>query len=337
MRIWSLGSNGQAQLSLGHENDTSSPTACLLPPALRQYRGGVTIRCGGNHTLLLTADGELYGCGSNAYQQLGAGKEILSLTQFTALHRSQRWKLIACGFNFSILVSCDDEIYSTGSCTKGSLGLHREILQTQGLERVEIALGDRQVSAVHAGIAHVVVLLSDGSLLGWGSGRNGALGPGGQAVVHSPSLIRHPAAVEALAVGKSWTAILTKTTLTILGSSRFDLSTHNLSICDISALEANWSTLHMLMKDGSVQSRGRADRGQHPPPNLPPISVLSGGTEHSVAIGADGKVYVWGWNEHGNCGPGGEDVTSTRALQLEDDVRIESVAAGYGSTFICGS
>ncbi|CAL5869608.1 uncharacterized protein PFLUO_LOCUS3838 [Penicillium psychrofluorescens] len=48
---------------------------------------------------------------------------------------------------------------------------------------------------------------------------------------------------------------------------------------------------------------GRNDRGQHPPPNLPPPTTLAVGSEHVLALLEDGTAAAFGWGEHGNCGP----------------------------------
>ncbi|KXG54117.1 Regulator of chromosome condensation, RCC1 [Penicillium griseofulvum] len=55
--------------------------------------------------------------------------------------------------------------------------------------------------------------------------------------------------------------------------------------------------------DGSVVAWGRNDRGQLPPPNLPPPAKLAVGSEHAIALLGDARVAAFGWGEHGNCGP----------------------------------
>ncbi|KAJ5666936.1 hypothetical protein N7462_011345 [Penicillium macrosclerotiorum] len=65
MRLFALGSNGSGQLALGHTEDVSLPTQCLFtnPPA--PVDEIVHIAAGGNHTLLLTKQGHVYGAGAN--------------------------------------------------------------------------------------------------------------------------------------------------------------------------------------------------------------------------------------------------------------------------------
>jgi hypothetical protein len=39
-------------------------------------------------------------------------------------------------------------------------------------------------------------------------------------------------------------------------------------------------------------------------PQEVPFASVSAGSEHSMALSADGRLYVWGWNEHGQVGDG---------------------------------
>ncbi|KAJ5604736.1 Regulator of chromosome condensation RCC1 [Penicillium lagena] len=55
-------------------------------------------------------------------------------------------------------------------------------------------------------------------------------------------------------------------------------------------------------RPGHLIAWGRNDRGQHPPPNLPPPAMLAVGSEHVLALLEDGTVAAFGWGEHGNCG-----------------------------------
>ena len=55
---------------------------------------------------------------------------------------------------------------------------------------------------------------------------------------------------------------------------------------------------------------------------------IAAGSEHSLAIGSDGKLYVWGYNEYGQLGNGG-------AVNLKTPAAI-SLAAGVSATAIAG-
>ncbi|KAF9190407.1 Ultraviolet-B receptor uvr8 [Haplosporangium sp. Z 767] len=80
------------------------------------------------------------------------------------------------------------------------------------------------------------------------------------------------------------------------------------------------------------------------------IVSYSCGSEHTLAMTRSGHCYAWGWNEHGNCGSGGEamedlkDVPVPRRVQFPKTVSSASppssvsehgwVTGGYGSSWV---
>lgn len=339
MLLWALGSNSHSQLSLDHLQDVSTPALCVLPDSLAQDTSiAWTISCGGNHTLLLTGGGDLYGCGSNEYHQLGLPdtSDVMSIRR---LHSNKKWRFVTCGFSFSILVSSEDEVFATGTCSKGSLGLGPDVLATQDLRKLSLPIGRQRITGLVSGISHVVLQTSDGTLFGMGSGRKGALGTSILGNMFLPRSLDHePRGIEKLVAGRDWTAVLSTERITLLGSlGRLKITIpEDFDSSSVSEITSNWSTLHCLKTSGEIQSFGRSDRGQYPPPGQPKLTTLAGGSEHSAGIGEDGRVYVWGWNEHGNCGSGLKDVTSVRALEVPRLGKVKGVSAGCGTTFIYG-
>lgn len=126
-------------------------------------------------------------------------------------------------------------------------------------------------------------------------------------------------------------------------------------------IQAGWSslTLHHTRR-GTLRGLGRSTHGQHPPPRAGGrVVALAVGSEHSVALLADGRVVSWGWGEHGNCGrdvdargvvhegwnvlfepAAGEAVEGpvTRAVEkgegsCEDAVVVRGIGAGCASSF----
>ena len=98
--VYCVGLNDYGQLGLGH-NET--------PQLAKQHityftNNGITITqiaCGENHTMFLTSDGKVYGCGYNDYGQLGLGNQdtpqltIQEITYFT--NNGITITQIACG------------------------------------------------------------------------------------------------------------------------------------------------------------------------------------------------------------------------------------------------
>lgn len=94
---------------------------------------------------------------------------------------------------------------------------------------------------------------------------------------------------------------------------------------------------------GSIIAWGRNDRGQLPPPTLPPTVHLAVGSEHVLALLENGQVAAFGWGEHGNCGPDTDpqgNVSGTyNIVPLPETVnaaggRVIGVGAGCATSFV---
>jgi len=68
-------------------------------------------------------------------------------------------------------------------------------------------------------------------------------------------------------------------------------------------------------------------------PSLKVRKVISG-SEHCLALDGEGRVYSWGWNEHGNCGTGDtENVSSPTKIQFDNDKSICDIFVGSAHCF----
>lgn len=128
--VWGRNSNGQ--LGLGHTEPTPKPTALALrargAPANAPAESIVGGAVGKAHTLLITARGTLYSCGSAAAAQLGhsgAAKQ----GKFVPTPRAVAWPhaaappcRVAAGADFSIATDTAGRLYSWGHPQYGQLG-----------------------------------------------------------------------------------------------------------------------------------------------------------------------------------------------------------------------
>ncbi|KAJ5805024.1 hypothetical protein N7474_010911 [Penicillium riverlandense] len=96
-------------------------------------------------------------------------------------------------------------------------------------------------------------------------------------------------------------------------------------------------------RPGHLIAWGRNDRGQHPPPTLPPPTTLAVGSEHVLALLEDGTVAAFGWGEHGNCGPEtdarGNVAGTYNVISLPEDARtaggrVVGVGAGCATSWL---
>ncbi|VWU53040.1 UVB-resistance protein UVR8 homologue, partial [Hepatocystis sp. ex Piliocolobus tephrosceles] len=90
----------------------------------------INISCGDQHSLVLTQNGKVYGCGKGEFGRLGKGNHIDQLffeeiDYFTS--NNIIIKDIACGHSFSAALSVDGDVYVWGRNDYGQLGIENSI------------------------------------------------------------------------------------------------------------------------------------------------------------------------------------------------------------------
>ncbi|OLL21737.1 RCC1 repeat-containing protein [Neolecta irregularis DAH-3] len=338
LQIHALGSNSSFQLSTGDSLDSSKPRlvkfTCPLPSSRPK-----SISSGGNHTLLLLQDGSCFATGENSQGQCGIPRSRPVLPSFENTG-GQKWEIIAAGWSFSIFINVNSHVFSCGKGNRGELGLGKHINSTD-LVQIQYfpPIGSRIVD-VQIGVYHVVCILDNGQVWGWGDARKGQLGP-----IDSPTKtlftpIKLPGlsqkAVTA-ACGREFTIIgFEDQSIQVLGGTKWGVRYippdfgHRPWKC----IAASWGTAHILFSDGKVYSWGRNDRSQHIHLSADiSLQNISAGSEHVVALDTKGNVYASGWNEHGNCGQ--QDLNDVcELLPIDFPLKVDYIAAGCGTTFL---
>jgi NIMA (never in mitosis gene a)-related kinase len=85
---------------------------------------------------------------------------------------------VACGDNFSVFVTDNGIVMTTGSSDKGCLG-HGDWTSISRPKLIE-GLLSVDVTAVSCGPHHLAVVCSDGVVFTWGKGADGRLGLGNE-------------------------------------------------------------------------------------------------------------------------------------------------------------
>jgi len=271
----------------------------------------------------------------------------------------------------------ETEIYSCGTGDFGELALGA------GITRCEtptfVAAFKERIVHIAASARHVIMMLSDGLIRGCGSGRYGQLGiipeevtPAGAPPtsiwsLHELSTLNdltdgRPIEAYSIACGLRFTVMLARSTddwpdqkLWILGChgkhDKFGLrkAVPDARIDDLYVNEvlASWNTVHFELADATMISCGRNDKGQRLPASYSFPETLwnvKAGSEHAIASSNDGTVVMWGWGEHGNCGPvdGNGQLEGGRGfyvIQPKDlgARSLFSLGAGCATTFLYAS
>jgi len=347
MTIYALGSNGSGQLGIGNTEDVSVLTPLVTHDSLAVH-DICDIASGGNHTLFLTKSGRVYAAGSNEDGRCALVQDMLNSlvpTECALVNTGTKIKYCAATWSASIFVTDEDQIFVCGTGNNGELGLGKDVIFAPSPQIITSPSIKSNASIVQlvAGMSHVVLLLSDGSMFGWGNGRNGQIG-GPDEVVWTPRDIRNISfVVTRITCGKDFTLVASDPRhgqFALYGPNRrdrFDIkNSMPLSLPDWKCISSSWGNMYVVTNSGQVVSHGRNDHGQSGPSNLPPIQSLRAGSEHVIALTVDGRVLVWGWGEHGNCGSEtdkDQDVKD-RLQELRFEHRPLLIAAGCATTFI---
>ena len=218
--------------------------------------------------------------------------------------------MVAAGSQHSIGLDADGKVYAWGSDQYGQLGLGRPLLATVPQIVPGLNLGQRSGGPrMAAGIGHNVTVKSDGSVWAWGDNTRGQLGDGTTTNRRSPVKVPSLTAVVAVAAGNYHTlALKSDGSVWAWGYNFYG----QLGNGTTSANTSNFSPVQ-VRELGSV------------------VAVAAAGYGHSIALKADGSVWLWGLNYSGQLGDG---TTTDRLLptQVAGLTGVVAVAAGDSHT-----
>ncbi|RFU26902.1 hypothetical protein B7463_g9456, partial [Scytalidium lignicola] len=315
--VYALGSNGSGQLGVGHKEDISVPKPiCFQEPLTERI---ASVRAGGNHSLLLSSNGKLYWSGDPSSGACGLSHNT-EIPQFQLLcpfaeevDITGRIIHFAATWEASIIVFREESsqlsrVYSFGMGNKGELGLGELLFRTSKAELIkDFPPVGLEIVDLAASISHVIAVLSNGDVYGWGNGRKGQLGDAHDIVYFPRKISGINFKVSRAVCGREFTYLLSHPEdghHLIIGSDKWGIK--GLAPPDVKhwkEVGAGWGSIVVLLKNGKLLSWGRDDHGELAPPNLPPVSCVAVGSEHVLVLTTEGDVLTWGWGEHGNCGP----------------------------------
>ncbi len=355
--LYALGSNSHGQLGIGNHDDVSIARQCIFECDEKDPPGTIKrIATGGNHTLVLFDGGRLFSAGSNVHGQAGiksrastAADSPDSCATFTEVRFPTGFpiiKMCSATWTASIIVTSDDEIYSSGEGSMGELGTGLD--KSRNIEKLpRISPFHEAIVDIASGIKHTVVVLSDGTVYGWGHGRHAQLGePTG--IVRTPRQIKGLKGMRRVTCGSEFSYVVGEPRQgrhCILGSNKWGVRTlPSTYMQDWKDIGSNWGGIHVLTDTGRLVAWGRNDRGQLGPNDRATSEAFEQtalGSEHALALTASGRVLAWGWGEHGNCGSNidengnirGEGQLITPPL-IDAAAPIVGIAAGCATSFM---
>lgn len=396
MVLYAFGSNGSGQLGIGHKEDTNSPSKILFSDttaalaAFGDPETQLSLAFGGNHTLLLNrTTGKLYGTGDNSVHQLGSiplapastsgsgsgsdprnVKSEFCLAKFTELelpNGAAPVTHIAAGWQYSVAITSDGCVYTTGYGPKGELANGNDKLKThvrflKVYQFSSLAVGTNKkhsaaaaaaqvtVKQVSASLAHVAAVLSNGEVWGWGVGRKGQLGRSVSTISTRPVRIEYEFEEGA---GKALSVVCGRAFTVILGYTNRDVDSPN-SQPQIQLLGSDKSTTDMKTildsvnntSDSINESKSNSNNYKSTQENY--IKSISAGWSAVHILLESGKLVSAGNNSHGQLGPddNGESSSELPSLSLHSSGTEHSlgvckdgrtvVAWGWGEHGNCG-
>ncbi len=295
--LYSWGANNFAQLGDGTKTARRTPvpvTTSAAPAAAFPFQSVV----GGSYAAYaLGADGKVYAWGSNSYGQLGDGtiterRTPVPVSTATVPAAALPFTAVAAGTYAAYALGTDGNIYAWGDNIDGQLGDATTTGRRTPVPVSTSALpaGALPFTAVAARAGTVYGLGSDGNIYAWGSNTLGQVGDGTTTARQVPVPVS-TSAVPAAAL--PFTAVAAG----LYGA--YGLGT------DGNVYAWGWNDYGQV-GDGTTSTRLApvvVDASGLPAQALPFTSV-SAGSYTGNAVGADGNVYAWGWNEYGQVGDG---------------------------------
>jgi alpha-tubulin suppressor-like RCC1 family protein len=306
-KLYGWGKGNSGQVGDGSTFHRNAPVLVSLP-------AGVTVGAlvaGGDHSLALGSDGNLYAWGANAHGELGDGSTVdRSGPVLVNLPAGVTVNAIAAGSGHSLASGPDGALQTWGDNSYGQLGTDKITLRSKPVE-ISLAAGVTAIAAA-AGHDHSLAMGSNGGLYAWGRNDAGQLGNSSPA----GSGARTPTRV----------ALNTSPTDATKLAAGF---AHSMAIDTIGRPNA-WGSL--VIGGNSVNPMPTVIILQA---GLTPVTkavAVAAGNSHNLAIGSNGTIYAWGLNTYGVLGDGSVTTRNSPVpISLGAGVSAKAVAAGAAS------
>ena len=211
-KVYSCGRNVEGQLGLNDTTNRSIPTLITTTtvggtPTAFNNLTITAIACGGTHSLFLTNDGKVYGCGRNANGELGlndtTNRSVPTLITTTTVggtptaFNNLTISAIECGHtSHSLFLTNNGKVYVCGYNLYAQLGLNDTIsrlvptlITTTTVGGTPTAFNNLTISAFACGLDMSMFLTNDGKVYSCGLNAEGQLGLNDTTNRNVPTLI----------------------------------------------------------------------------------------------------------------------------------------------------
>jgi alpha-tubulin suppressor-like RCC1 family protein len=331
-KLYAWGYNNDGALGDGTTMTRSFPAVVSLPTNVTP----LAVAAGTSHSLAIGSDGKLYAWGSNRYGQVGDNSTTTRLNPVAiSLGAGVTPIGVAAGGNQSAAIGSDGYLYmwgvgeiltAAGYVDPTALHLNNYSPQTWtstptpvpglAISTIVVACGDWHNLAVSSIVPGIQA---------WGNNESGQLGFGFVSPSSSAGFVSPPSAAKVIAAGGNRGQLD--------GSYRPaspGVRSHSLAIGSDDLIYAWGSNDYGQLGDGTQVARPSPVAIQLTAQTLP-VALAAGGL-HSLAIGANGALFAWGYNGNGQVGDG-TLVQRLAPVQVNLPQGITAVATAAGRSF----
>lgn len=348
--VWSWGFGWSGQLGNGNRDAKSEPTVVNQLLLLKALSNNLPAQAeaGGDHSLALTAAGDVYAWGANLYGQLGFGynssagpggagksgvagvagesgdlrrrassralrdddlpQELVAIPRLVVSFHERKVVQVATGGAHSLALTADGRVYAWGRGSNGRLGTGAE---AHCFEPTRVH-GLRDVTAVQCGWSHSLAL-REGRVFAWGRGTDGRLGIGSEADALVPTAVA--GAIEGHFVVRISGGFAHSAALTVTRQ----------------VFTWGWGQFGQL---GQGNTASRLVATEVKALEKAQVRVVECGSLHTAAVTEQGELYTWGMGDDGQLGHGDTDRrVLPEKVSFFADTHVESVFCGAAHTY----
>ena len=340
--IWVCGSNSVGELGLG---DTSAFHQAFTQ--VPSFTDVIAVAGGTWHSVLVRANGALYGTGSSSLGQLGG---ISSGLTFRVIPGMGNVRAVAAGERTTLALASDGTVWGCGAS-----GSYVGAGSASQVSAFTMADGLADVVAIAAGDYHSLALCDDGTVWSTGFNSSGQLGQGDTTTRHTFTQVAGVSNVIAIAAGHRHSVLLKSNgTVWVAGSNAdgqiglgtavtgsfsfvqvTDLSTQN-----VMAISAKGNHTFVRVDDSSVFATGVNIGIDDSDVFMQVLAVMdvaavSAGGDHVLLLKNDGTVWAGGSNLQGQLGQG-DSAAHSGYVQVPDVTGAAAVIGGAFHSILVG-
>lgn len=292
--LYGWGRNEDGELSLGQAKTVEEPK-----PLKTSFGYARQVQSAHTHSVLVTAEGQLYVTGSLLHDKLGLDKEVKSISRFQIQPhlQSMRVKQVACGAYHTLALIENGDVFSWGGTLWGKTG------QKSGRVNQVHMLAQHKIVEIACGDFHSLALSDKGEAFSWGGGgaskNKGQLGHSNLKDLENPEQIQFfkNKRVRTIACGDYHTMALT------VDDELFAWGEGNYGQLGYGGKEDSHTPRKITINFNNallLEEYFTRDSGKE----KPKVTQIALGGKHSLLLTNKGHLYVCGYGMQGQLGLG---------------------------------